>query len=75
VITEDFGPCIEIGYTFGHSDKIWEDTAATLLNLNQIMKKNHYWADGNLHAFNITFTNGQALFEETPIISGYWLQE
>jgi hypothetical protein len=73
VIIEDFGPCIEIRYTFGHLDKIWEDTAVALLNSNQIITKFCYWANGNLHAFSITFTNRQALFEETPIISGYWL--
>jgi hypothetical protein len=71
VIIEDLGPCIEIGYTFGHSDKIWEDTVAALLKSNQIITKFCYWVEGILHAFSITFTNGQALFEETPIISGY----
>jgi hypothetical protein len=75
VIIEDFGPSITIGYTFGTSDEIWEDIAADLLGSNQIMTKFSYLADGNLHAFSNTFTNGQALFEETPVTSEYWLRE
>ncbi len=75
VIIEDFGPSITIGYTLGTSDKIWEDITADLLGSNQIIPKFCYWADGNLHTFSNTFTNGQALFEETPITSEYWLRE
>ncbi len=37
MIIEDFGPNIETGHTFGNSDKIWEDIAVDLLDLNQIM--------------------------------------
>jgi hypothetical protein len=75
VIIEEFGQSITIGYTFGTSDKIWEDIAADLLGWNQIITKFCYWADRNIHAFSNTFTNGQALFEETSITSEYWLQE
>jgi hypothetical protein len=56
-------------------DKIWEDIAADLLGSNQIITKNCYWADRNLHAFSNKFTNRQALFEEIPITSEYWLRE
>jgi hypothetical protein len=75
VIIEDFGPSITIGYTLGTSNKIWEDIAADLLGSNQIITKFCYRADENLHAFSNAFTNRQALFEETPITSEYWLQE
>ncbi len=46
-----------------------------LLGSKQIITKFCYWADKNLDAFSNTFTNGQALLEETPITSEYWLQE
>ncbi len=76
MIIEDFVPSITIlGYTFGSSDEIWEDIAMDLLSSNQIITKFCCWADRNLHTFSNTFTNGQALFEETPITSEYWLRE
>jgi hypothetical protein len=46
-----------------------------LLGSNQIISKFCYWADGNPHAFSNTFIIRQALFEETPITSEYWLRE
>ncbi len=75
MIIEDFGPNIEIGHTFSNSDEIWEDIAVDLLDLNQIMTNFCYWADENLHAFSITFTNGQSLFEEPIVTSKYWIRE
>ncbi len=75
MIIKDFGPNIEIGHTFGNSDKIWEDIAADLLDSNQIITFFCYCTDGNLHAFSITFTNGQSLFEELIVTSKYWIWE
>ncbi len=75
VIIEDFGPNVEIGHTSGNSDKIWEDIAVDLLDSNQIITNSCYWADGNLHAFGITFTNGQSLFKELIFTSKYQIQE
>jgi hypothetical protein len=46
-----------------------------LLDSNQIIKIFCYWANGNLHAFGITFTNRQSLFEELIITSKYWIWE
>ncbi len=75
MIIEDFGLKIEVGHTFGNLDKIWEDIAVDLLDLNQIITNFCYWADGNLHPFGITFTNRQSLFEELMVTSKYWLWE
>ncbi len=75
MIIDDFGPNIEIGHTFGNLDKIWEDITVDLLDSNQIITNFCYWADGNLHAFGITFTNGQSLFKELIVTSKHWIQE
>jgi hypothetical protein len=56
---------IIIGYSFETTDKIWEDTAAVLLDELKISTNFCYWVDGFLYSFGNTFKNGQAEFKET----------
>jgi hypothetical protein len=75
-IIKELGPHIKIEYTFNETNpEPSEDFAKDLLNTSKIILILAYHFLVDLHAFGVSFKNGQAEWEEIQVTSTYWLQE
>ena len=72
----ELGPCLKIEYFFDASHPTpsvpSQDFAKDLANGCHIILKLAYWFSEELHAYGISFNNGEAKWEEIEVSSTYW---
>ena len=69
------GHCLEIDFFYAsHSTPSVpsRDFAEDLINRSHIILKLAYWFSEELHAYGISFINGDAKWEEIEVASTYW---